>query len=80
MLCKYKDILGKVGEGAHSYRLFNIAIVDVVLTIVAAFVIHFFLPKYSFIVILFVLFLLGIVLHRIFCVRTTVDKLLFSSV
>ncbi len=80
MLCAYKDILGKVGEGAHSYRLFNIAIVDVVLTIVAAFIIHFFLPKYSFIVILFVLFLLGFVFHRIFCVKTTVDRLLFSSV
>ena len=80
MLCPYKDIVGKVGEGAHSYRILNIAIVDVVLTIVAAFIIHSFLPKYSFIAILFVLFLLGIILHRIFCVRTTVDRLLFSSV
>ena len=35
-LCKYKDILGKPGQGVHSYRIFNIAIVDVILTISAA--------------------------------------------
>ena len=31
--CKYKDLFGKPGEGVHSYRIFNIAIVDVILTI-----------------------------------------------
>jgi hypothetical protein len=77
MLCKYKDIFGKVGEGVHSYRIFNIAIVDVILTILAAFIIHLFLPKYSFIYILILLFITGIILHRLFCVRTTVDKFLF---
>ena len=30
MFCKYRDIIGKVGEGIHSYRLFNIAVLDVV--------------------------------------------------
>jgi hypothetical protein len=77
MLCKYKDIFGKVGEGVHSYRIFNIAIVDVILTILVAFIIHLFLPKYSFIYILILLFITGIILHRLFCVRTTVDKFLF---
>jgi hypothetical protein len=77
MLCKYKDIFGKVGEGPHSYRIFNIAIVDVILTILAAFIIHLFIPKYSFLYILILLFITGIVMHRLFCVRTTIDKLLF---
>jgi hypothetical protein len=77
MLCKYKDIFGKVGEGVHSYRIFNIAIVDVLLTILGAFIIHLFLPKYSFYYILIILFISGIILHRLFCVRTTIDKLLF---
>ena len=76
-LCRYKDILGKPGEGAHSYRIFNIAVVDVLLTMLLAFIIHFFFPKYPLIYILGFLFLLGIVAHRIFCVRTTVDKALF---
>ena len=77
MLCKYKDIFGKVGQGAHSYRIFNIAVADVLLTIIGAFIIYLFIPKYNFIYILIFLFILGIILHRLFCVRTTIDKLLF---
>ena len=78
MLCKYKDIFGKVGEGAHSYRVFNIAIVDVLLTILLGIIIHAFNPKWSLLYILIVLFILGIVAHRLFCVRTTIDRLLFE--
>lgn len=79
MLCEYKNLFGKVGEGVHSYRIFNIAIVDVLLTIIAAFIIHLIIPKYKFIYILAILFIIGILLHRLFCVRTTVDKLLFGA-
>jgi hypothetical protein len=79
MLCQYKNIFGKVGEGLHSYRIFNIAIVDVILTIISAFIIYLFIPKYNFFIILLLLFILGIVLHRIFCVKTTIDKLLFEK-
>jgi hypothetical protein len=71
-------MLGEVGKGIHSYRIFNIAIADVLFTIIGAYIIHFFIPKYSFISILISLFILGIILHRLFCVRTTVDKLLFG--
>jgi len=77
MLCKYKDIFGKVGKGIHSYKIFNISIFDVLLTILVAFIISLF-TKYNFISILISLFILGIILHHIFCVRTTIDKLLFS--
>ena len=77
MICHYKNILGKVGKGLHSYRIFNIAIIDVLLTILGAYIIHYFNPKYDFKYILILLFLLGILLHRLFCVRTTIDKLLF---
>jgi hypothetical protein len=79
MFCKYKNIFGKVGEGVHSYRIFNIAIVDVVLTLLLAFIIYLFIPKYSFIYISIFLFIIGIILHRLFCVPTTIDKLLFNS-
>ena len=77
MSCKYSEIFGKVGEGAHSYRVFNIAIVDVIFTVIGAYVIHLFLPQYPFIHILVALFALGIAMHRLFCVRTAVDKALF---
>ena len=78
-LCKYKNILGEPDKGVHSYRLFGLAIMDVIMTIVAAFVISY-LSKYSFFYTLLFLFVLGIILHRLFCVRTTIDKLLFPNV
>ena len=77
MSCPYKNSLGKIGEGVHSYRVFDVAIVDVIFTVIGAAIIHFFMPQYRFIVILTALFATGIIMHRLFCVRTTVDKLLF---
>ena len=77
-LCKYKDIFGKPGTGPHSYRLFNVAIVDVLLTILAAFLIAR-AGNLPFIKTMILLFLLGIILHHVFCVRTTVDKILFPN-
>ena len=78
MLCHYKDLFGEIGKGVHSYRIFNIAIVDVILTILLAFIIKLFIPKYNYLLILLLLFCFGIVLHRVFCVKTTIDKLLFT--
>jgi hypothetical protein len=77
-LCKYKDALGKPGEGIHSYRFMGVAIADVIMTIIGALIISFFIKK-SFLLVLIVLFILGIILHRLFCVRTTIDKLLFPN-
>ena len=48
MPCRYSEIFGKVGEGGHSYRMFDIAIVDVVFTIIGAYIIHMALPSYRF--------------------------------
>jgi len=78
MLCQYKNILGKPKKGIHKYRIFNIAIVDVLLTIFFAYIIYLFIPNYNYFCILILLFILGIILHRLFCVTTTIDKLLFS--
>lgn len=75
-LCKYKNILGVPGKGVHSYRIFNIAIVDVLLTLLVAYIISYIFKK-SFFWVSIILFISGIILHRLFCVRTTVDKLLF---
>ena len=78
MFCKYKNIFGKVNKGIHSIRICDIAIIDVLFTIIGAYLIHLLIPKYPFSWILLILFGLGIMLHRFFCVRTTVDKFLFS--
>ena len=77
MLCQYKNILGTVGQGVHSYRIFDLAIVDILFTIIGAYIIYLFIPRINYFIILISLFLLGIILHRIFCVRTTINKYLF---
>lgn len=77
-LCKYKNMFGEPGTGSHSYRLFNLAITDVSMTIVGGLLLAYFFkwnPWYT----VAGAFLFGIVLHRLFCVRTTVDKILFPS-
>lgn len=76
MSCPYRDVFGKVGQGVHAYRVFNIAIVDVVATILVAMLLHWW-SKLDVFVLLGILFLLGILAHRAFCVRTTVDRWLF---
>ena len=77
MACKYKDILGKPGEGIHAIRFANVAIIDVLFTIIGGLIISHYL-HYNKYVVIGLLFLLGIILHRLFCVKTTVDKLLFG--
>ena len=78
-LCRYKDIFGRPREGAHAYRLFDIAVVDVAATVFVAFIIAR-LFGLSFWKSLVVLFIIGIISHRAFCVRTTVDKWVFPNV
>jgi hypothetical protein len=76
--CQYRELFGKVGQGIHSYRVFNIAVADVLITVLAAWAIYYW-TEYNFFVILLVLFFTGIAVHRLFCVRTTVDKALFGN-
>jgi uncharacterized membrane protein len=77
-LCRYKDIFGRPREGAHAYRIFDIAVVDVVATVIVAFVIARVFSV-AFWKSLVGLFLIGIISHRVFCVRTTVDKWVFPN-
>jgi Na+/H+-dicarboxylate symporter len=74
-LCKYKNILGEPGKGIHSIRLFNISIIDVLLTFVLAWILNIFIKTNYFVVLVFC-FCLGIILHKLFCVDTTIGKLL----
>ena len=77
-LCKYKDIFGKPNTEIHSYRIFNIAYMDVLFTIIAGVLISYSF-NYSLINVLIVLFLIGIVMHYIFCVKTTVNNFIFNQ-
>jgi len=76
-LCKYKDIIGKPGEGAHSYRFLGVSIVDVLSVLLAAFLISWIYKIHVFYTII-PLFFSGIILHRMFCVNSAMDRFLFS--
>jgi hypothetical protein len=73
---KYKNMFGIPKQGGHSYRIFDIAIIDVIATIIVGIAIAYF-GHFELWKVLAVLFLAGIIMHRLFCVRTTVDKWLF---
>ena len=78
MSCKYKNLFGRPGEGIHAYRLFDIAIIDVLAVIIGAKIISNSY-KTPFFNTLIILFIIGIIFHRLFCVKTTIDKLLFNN-
>ena len=74
-LCQYRDVLGKPNKGIHKFRLFDVAIIDVLLTIVLGLLVAriFAITKFNGILLSF---LLGLIFHKIFCVQTKVSKLL----
>lgn len=77
-LCKYKTILGEPGIGIHSYRIFDIAVIDLLFTIIVArYISDNQTEFYSNFILLFIS---GIFLHRIFCVNTTINKYMFGVV
>lgn len=79
MYCAYRHIFGVENEGIHSYRLLNFAVVDVVLTMIGAFVLALYF-KTSFLLVFAFLLIVATLLHRLFCVNTTLTKLVFRTV
>ena len=81
MLCQYKNILGKPNEGVHSHRIFGYAFVDILLTIIVAYYAHKYYGKGKDLG-MFIAgsFLLGIIVHRIFCVNTKLNVQIFGEV
>lgn len=70
------NTFGAPRTGVHRYRLFDIAIVDVAGTIALAWAVSH-VTHFSFTKTMLVLFLMGIVFHRIVGVHTKIDTLLF---
>jgi len=77
-LCKYKNLFGIPKQGIHSWRIFDMAMADILQTLLGAALISyvFKLPLFYCVI---GLFLLGIILHRLFCVKTTVDRWIFGD-
>lgn len=72
-LTRYRNIFGEPGKGAHSRRLFGVAVVDSALTVAAAYVLARVL-KMNFWITLMGLILIGIGIHGLFGVNTALNK------
>ena len=77
-LCPYKNIFGAPKTGIHSIRFCNVAVVDVIGTVLVSYAIAR-LTKWNFMYVVLIAFIIAIVAHRLFCVRTTFDKLIFPD-
>jgi uncharacterized membrane protein YcaP (DUF421 family) len=76
---KYSEIFGKPNTGFHSFRIFDIAMNDLLGTIVISGLISYSF-NFNFLLVLIILLLIAIILHRLFCVDTTINKLIFGKV
>ena len=82
-LCQFKNILGEPGKCIHSIRIYNIAIIDFILTFLLARFNQIIFKKifpFPYWVWLLATFCLGIIIHRVFCVNSTVNVAIFGKV
>lgn len=75
--CKYKDIFGIAGKGVHSYRFLDTAIFDYIGTIAIAAILTK-MTDIPLVISTVIMFILGILLHHVFCVSTNATRYLFS--
>jgi hypothetical protein len=80
MSCPFKDIFGKPREGPHSYRIFDVAVVDTALTFLLALVLQkIFFQNFSFLKVFAWTFIIGELMHWYFCVDTKIIQILKST-
>jgi F0F1-type ATP synthase assembly protein I len=77
--CPYRDIAGAPGTGFHRFRFMGFSIVDVLGTIGMGILLARYLNK-SPLRVTIGLFILGIIVHRLFCVNTHLNVLLFGEI
>jgi hypothetical protein len=81
-LCKYSDVFGEPGKGAHKYRIGGLAAVDLLATGGVAFLItRFALGRkdlLAYALVLIILVLAGVLLHEAFCVNTRIGAAIFG--
>jgi hypothetical protein len=77
-MCQYANIFGEPGKGAHKYRIFNIAIVDLVLTLIVCLYISTKTSLNIGVIILTAL-ILSVFIHKFFCVKSTLTNYLWPN-
>ena len=74
MDCSYRNSLGVPGQGFHTH-LGGVAVADVIATFLGAWLIARF-TGWNLLYTTIGLFMIGILLHHVFCVETTFAKLI----
>jgi len=78
-LCKYKNIFGEPNTGLRKkYRVFDLSIIDVIPTLLFVWAVSYY-SGYPFVYTLVITFIVMVISHRIFCVRSTTDRWLFPD-
>ena len=81
-LCRYSNLFGEPGQGAHSVRVGGLAAVDLLATGGAAFLIaRFALGRADWltcVLVFLVLMLAAILTHEAFCVNTRLNAAIFG--
>ena len=75
-LCKYRHVFGTEGQGFHSVRFMNIAILDLLMTIVVVGLMAYFakLSLFYTLVLLVIILAIGECMHLLFCVETNTTR------
>jgi fatty acid desaturase len=74
LLCKYRHVFGKEREGVHAVRLLDVAVVDMLGTVLIAWLLSR-ATGWNGWGVFAALMLASLLLHRLFCVDTTLTKL-----
>lgn len=79
MLCQYRHVFGAERTGFHSYRLFDVAVGDLLLTILLAVIISYSF-NINFYITLILTLVVGVLVHRLFCVNTKINTIVFGKI
>ena len=77
-LCQYKNVLGEPNKGVHKHYGLGFAIFDVIGTGVGAYMLSKTFNT-SFLTSFGLLMFLAVASHKIFCVDTALNKVIFTS-
>lgn len=73
-MCPFKNLFGAPRTGVHSLRLFDVAVVDVLLTVIAGILLARYM-KWNTLLTILLLIVISVPIHMMFCVETTLVKL-----
>lgn len=77
-LSQFRNVFGKPHEGVHQYRILDIALIDLAFTVLFAWLFSIY-NQQDFVKVLVVILIVGIFMHKLFGVKTTVDKFIFGA-